>query len=742
MIPAKLLQKCSEIMKPKIFFNFPFVIIVLLAVTTRELAASYKLPAPFKIIPEPTQIELNGGSKLNFKDLESIHLKGIEKRPVLGALLSRLVDADEEGKGVLTLILSTNESVPDSPEGYILLISDGKVEISSKGEAGIFYGCQTLEQLLEDAWDTNTPIPAVKITDYPAYSFRAVHFDVKHHLDHINYYYDSIDRLARYKINAIIFEFEDKLRYKRRPSVGAPQAISIDEMIALTNYARDRHIEINPLVQGLGHATFILKHPEFAHLRELENNRWAFCPMDEGTYQLLFDLYLDAIEATPGARYLHVGGDEIGNIGLCHRCKDFAEKEGLLALNLYWLNKVCSFAEQQGRIPIFWDDMPFKYAGLWDSVHKGQQDSEEETAKIWQQGLPKLNKMIEMFPQNAVHMNWNYRVTRYPGNYRVLDWYREQGRKVMIATSTQTTTGLMPSADRVPIIKMFIELANEYGINGVLCTAWDDSSPHIETYWRGFIATAEYSWAPNRKNIDQFYSAFLQREFGPACIGYESIFEDLYQTAVFWNEAFNPSGNRRSIHNALLKLPGLAHWKKPSDLKVEKQINFKERLIDLPDLSKTGAWSQKYEQRLKQAEEEAIRYKKTSKQLTELIKKSRRNRFFWQVFQVINDFQITTPHLLLALKMCDTEDIERQKAGFEHVRTVLSEFESDWANLEHVFAKTRFISYPENYVQDRYYHIASQREDISFMKQVEELYHPMVREWLAEVKVRNVVNVL
>ena len=51
----------------------------------------------------------------------------------------------------------------------------------------------------------------------------------------------------------------------------------------------------------------------------------------------------------------------------------------------------------------------------------------------------------------------------------------------------------MPSADRVPIIKMFIELANEYGINGVLCTAWDDTSPHMETYWREFIATSEYS---------------------------------------------------------------------------------------------------------------------------------------------------------------------------------------------------------------------------------------------------------
>jgi N-acetyl-beta-hexosaminidase len=190
-----------------------------------------------------------------------------------------------------------------------MTINKDKVEVISSGEAGLFYGCQTLEQLLEDARDFNKPVPSCKITDYPVLSYRAVHFDLKHHLDHMNYYYESIDRLARYKINAVVVEFEDKLRYRRQPLVGAPQSISIDEMAALTRYARERHIEITPLVQGLGHATFILKHEEYAVLRELPWNKWAFCPLNEGTYQILFDMYRDAIDATPGSKYLHIGGD-------------------------------------------------------------------------------------------------------------------------------------------------------------------------------------------------------------------------------------------------------------------------------------------------------------------------------------------------------------------------------------------------------------------------------------------------
>jgi hypothetical protein len=307
----------------------------------------------------------------------------------------------------------------------------------------------------------------------------------------MHFYYNSIDRLARYKINGIIFEVEDKLRFRRQPEIGAPQAISIEEMQALTEYARDRFIEITPLVQGLGHATFILKHDKYKHLRELPDNRWAFCPMDEGTYKVLFDMYLDAIEATPGSRYLHIGGDEVGNIGLCPRCKDYAEKNGNLALNLYWLTKVCEFSVKHGRTPIFWDDMPFKYANLWNSVERGQNDSESKTEKIWAKNEPILNKMLDMFPKQAVYHRWIYGTTRYPGNIRALKWYRDSGLTTMVATSTQTTTELMPGFDRVGYIKEFLELAAEYGIDGMLCTAWDDSSPIMEMYWRGFIASAE-----------------------------------------------------------------------------------------------------------------------------------------------------------------------------------------------------------------------------------------------------------
>lgn len=600
----------------------------------------------------------------------------------------------------------------------------------------MFYGCQTLEQLLEDARDFHVPIPACKITDSPALSYRAVHMDVKHHLDHMNYYYECIDRLARYKINAVIFEFEDKLRYRRQPIVGAPQAISIEEMAALTKYARERHIEISPLVQGLGHATFILKHQQYAPLRELPDNRWAFCPLDEGTYEVLFDLYRDAIEATPGSKYLHVGGDEIGNIGLCPRCKPTADKEGLLSLNLYWLKRVCEFANENDRIPIFWDDMPLKEAGVYPSTYRND-ISFEQASGDWEKGGPILEDVISEFPKNCVYMRWNYSMARQPGNIMALDWYRDHGLAVMIATAAQTGATLIPfdtregmQSEGIAAIRSFIQLAAEKEISGMLCTAWDDKSPHMETYWRGLIASAEYSWAPTCRTLEEYDIAYLQREYGISMPDYTAFYARLREGALFWEKAFTREDSRTEMSNALFNLPGLAHWLPPRDEKEPLRIDFTDRLIELPDLQKPGSWSSKYEERLTKAALLIEQYQSASETIKSLYHNSKRNRYHWEIISAINDFQITAPRLLIALKHCDTDDKVQLEKGIKEVNNALDEFNKVWGNLQTVYAETRFISYPANYVPDRYFHFASQREDLTWMIQVEELFHQMIYEWM------------
>lgn len=697
-----------------------------------------KLPAPFVVIPQPSNVILTGGEGISFNTIKAIFLSGFTQRPELGQEIDMLPLSGQPGKGVLSLKLENREGLPSSEEGYLLIISGGSAEITSRGEAGLFYGCKTLEQLLEDARQFNKPVPSCRITDSPAIPYRAVHFDVKHHLDNMKYYYESIDRLARYKINAVIFEFEDKLRYRRQPLVAAPQAISIDEMAALTRYARKRHIEISPLIQGLGHATFILKHQEYAYLREIPWNRWAFCPLHEGTYQVLFDLYRDAIDATPGSKYLHIGGDEIGNIGICPRCKPEADKNGLLSLNLYWLKRVCEFAKENGRIPIFWDDMPLKYAGVYETTHTTS-FSEEQSEKLWKDGRVRLDKLLEDFPKNCVYMRWEYTMAHEPGNIKALEWYKSRGLKVMGATAANIhRTLIVPFDERdkgmdnlgIPAIRSFMQLAAEKGIDGMLTTAWDDTSPHMEMYWRGFIAAAEYGWSPDGKSLEEYDLAWLRREFGITYPDFFDLYKKLFSASWFRQKVFFRKGISTESSNALQPLVELGHWLPPTAGEENKKIDYQSLLIDLPDKNAPGKWSEQYSDRLKEAKSLIVNFQKLKTEISNFQRNSIRNRYHWELYGAINNFLITAPRLMIALKQTDTNDKTEREKGFESVRKALEEFDSAWNNLVGVYARTRFIANPPDYVQDRYFHYASQKDDLSWNIQPEEIFHQIIKNWI------------
>ena len=150
---------------------------------------SQALPKPFSILPQPQKVEVQKGQFLQPEKLDHLSQQGDFNLPVLGPGLSKFPVSSIPGKGAVNLILDKGFNAVNSDEGYQLTITKERVNIVAKTEAGLFYGCQSLEQLLEDAITYKKPLPACVITDQPALAYRAVHFDVKHHLDHMNYYY-------------------------------------------------------------------------------------------------------------------------------------------------------------------------------------------------------------------------------------------------------------------------------------------------------------------------------------------------------------------------------------------------------------------------------------------------------------------------------------------------------------------------------------------------------------------------
>lgn len=629
----------------------------------------------FQIIPQPQHIEMHKGRGINYDEIRFILNKSQTQYPVLGSFLDALPRKEKPGKGVFLHIHT--ENVPDSPEGYVLTVQRDGIHISSKSSAGLFYGCQTLEQLMEDSRDFQTPIPYMKITDYPAVSYRAVHLDTKHHLDRMEYYYRMMDKLSRYKINAVIWELEDKFRYSSHPELAASNAISKQEMQALCRYAKERNIEISPLVQGLGHASYILKHHQ--DLRENPKSDWELCPSNPKTYELLFDLYGEAIKAMPYGKYLHIGGDEITAIGIDERCR--ATGKSAFELQMDWLDKVCQYARENGRVPIFWDDMPLKYAGLWTTILSDK--TEEELDKVW--NTEKLDRAIDLFPKNCIYMRWNYGDPTKPAHKRLLNWYQEKGLPVMAATAASSgDSPFMPREHtKSGYIKSFCQLTAENKLQGVLATAWDDGSPHLETVWRGLIAQGEFSWNPDGREIPDFIEAHGQREFGfEAGKGKMNFLQELEKSFFFFDGALVKSGRRNPAW-------GVTAF----------------TLIDLPDKNHRGLWSEKYSDKIKRAQEEDIRYEEIKKGLAEAKAEALRNRYTLNVYEQNNNLQNFPVKLLLALYHYDqTKDDQQLKQAAMQLKDICHSLPHLQKSLEEVYSETRFMEQPEGYVEDMNHH--------------------------------------
>lgn len=623
------------------------------------------------VIPCPQEINRQEGS-LNPSSLEYIIAEGAEM-PVLYGFLDSLPRVVTGGPGIK---LVADENCCDiGDEGYILNISPDSIVIKAKTDAGLFYGAVTLSQLIEEAFDRKTDIDAVFIKDFPALDVRAVHFDTKHHLDRMEYYYSLIDQLAYWKINTIIWEIEDKLRYERRPECASPNALSKQEMRAVADYAKERHIEINPLVQGLGHAGFILKH--HAELRENPLSDWEFCPSDPETYKVQFDLYLDALDAFPHGKYLHVGGDEITEIGIDERCK--ATGKTPFELQMMWLGKVCSFAREHGRTPIFWDDMPLKYGGIWWMVNSEM--TQDETDAKW--STKKLDEAVGLFPKDCVYMRWSYDdPTNYP-HLKVLEWYKARGLPVMAATAAADGgCPYMPRREsKINDIRSFCRLADENNLIGILATCWDDGSPHWETVKRGFAALGEYSWNPKGRDAGDFKKSFEKNYFG--LYNSETGFiEDLEKAAGFFDGALVCEGRRNPA------------W----------QVR-EYKLISLPDKENPGKWNEKYRNLLDSADVAINRYERLKNEIRSAKDKARRNRYTLDIYDANNQLFVFPARLLKKLEVYDRCDSRSEREiAREEIITQCDDFTGTKDLIISTYGKTRFMNAPQEYVGDMNHH--------------------------------------
>jgi hypothetical protein len=221
----------------------------------------------------------------------------------------------------------------------------------------------------------------------------------------------------------------------------------------------------------------------------------------------------------------------------------------------------------------------------------------------------------------------------------------------------------------------------ENNLVGILATAWDDGSPHLETVVRGFIAQGEYGWNPTGRTVDEFKCAHAQREFG-FTNGELGFLDKLENVAFFFDNALAEAGRRN-----------------PSWEVTEY------KLIDIPDKNIPGTWSEKYAAKIDSARIINKLYEDIIQELNIAKKNAKDNRYTLYVYEQNNELFNYPVKLLLALCEYDqARDEISKKCAEKKVRDVCDSFFTMRKRLEEVYSKTRFMEQPQGYISDLNHH--------------------------------------
>lgn len=479
------------------------------------------------VIPYPRNVKFEGedfrinGKLMIVNDKNAVAADRFTAEELVRDLKSKWnIQAQIGNEGTGPAIVLTRRHAPKTipDQGYQLTTSKNKIVINAGSDEGLFYGTQTLLQLIkEDA--SSHKVQGITITDWPDIKKRAVHYDTKHHQDKASYVKSFIKELAGYKINMLVWEWEDKFAYPSHPEIGAPGAFTMSEMQELTRYAQKYHIQIVPLVQGLGHVSFILKWPQHKHLREIEASNWEFCPLKQGSYELLFDLWQDAIEATPGSEYIHIGSDETYELGACKECKAKSEEIGRSGLYQLFINKSAMFLQPKGRKVMAWET-PMGWT----------------MGKSPAKGIEPVKGLVLTESYNYETPELTYAIEARSGGFEVFAYDPNPGVVPMMVPYMfeKRESGELSAGSLEKSYRFLSHAARSGAFDGMICTSWDDDDLHNQMWMMHFVNSAAWSWNGSAPSLDEFRESFFAGYYGSSATDIEELFRILNEGVYYF----------------------------------------------------------------------------------------------------------------------------------------------------------------------------------------------------------------
>ena len=424
---AAMLSSCTASGKPRPAPRPP-------AQAPSPTLASTPAPAPFPaLVPLPVSVRVGEGPPFPVTPATTIFIQATEARALfvaqylagllttvgpVGPVVAQMGSAIPDGSIVLSLDLDP----ASGEEAYDLSVTATGVSLKASSPAGLFYGAQTLRQILPPILEHDAArprpiaIPQVAITDHPRFAWRGAMLDVARHFfdeDDVKRY---LDLLALHKMNRLHLHLSDdqgfRIEIKSWPNltaIGARTEVggtvggfyTQEQYKEIVAYARERFIDIVPEIDMPGHTNAALSsYPELncdgaapPPYTDIKVGFSCLCVADELTNVFMDDVIREISALTPGP-FFHVGGDEVKKLSEA----DYAQ----------FINRAQDIVERHGKRMIGWDEIAL--AGL----HPGS------VVQHWRPGtqlgsVAASGSRLIMSPANRAYLDMQYDPTSYLG---------------------------------------------------------------------------------------------------------------------------------------------------------------------------------------------------------------------------------------------------------------------------------------------------------------------------------------
>jgi len=509
--------------------NFLILVALLLLIASCSTKEVAKTPSAeiVPIIPKPVTVAMMQ-EKIQLPSPIAVMAQTDDEKAVANLLKEYLKSSNFEVTENASQKSITFQTASDSTlgdEGYKLSIHDNGVTIVASKGAGLFYGMQSLMQLI-GAYGKD--LPYLEITDYPRFSYRGLHLDVGRHMFPVEFIKKYIDLLAHHKMNRFHWHLtEDQgwrieiKKYPKLQEIGAFRNETVighartadrknkknfdgkryggfytqEEVKEVVRYAQERFVTVIPEIEMPGHALAALSaYPELGCTGGpyTAATTWGvfddvFCAGNEETFQFLQDV-LDEVLVLFPSEYIHIGGDECPKTRweACPHCKKRMSDEKLKdthALQSYFIQRVEKYLNSKGRQIIGWDEI--LEGGLAPNATVMSWRGEEGGIEAAKQ---------------------NHDVIMTPGNWCYFDHYQDTSKTEPLAIGGFTPVKEVYGYEPVPTSLSGDQAKHILGAQANVWTEYIPTTEHAEymVYPRA-SAMAEVLWSPkDARNYDDF----------------------------------------------------------------------------------------------------------------------------------------------------------------------------------------------------------------------------------------------